>query len=246
MPKIAGLLFDKDGTILDFYKTWVPINRKMALEAAGGDPELARTLLKSGGHDPDSNIIAPGTVLGAGGVEAIADCFAATLKNRARADLAAIVARHFGQGGAEHAVIIEGAYEHLKTLTARGYRLGLATNDTMEGLRGSLGKYDGLFDLFEFHVACDSGYGAKPAPGMGRAFAEYVGLAPSRCAMIGDTSHDLEMARLAGFGLRIGVLTGPYLRPELEPHADHVIDSVCDLAGLLETLDSDTGPISSR
>lgn len=237
MARIEGLLFDKDGTILDFYKTWVPINRAIAFEAAGGDHALARELLRSGGQDPDTDVIAPGTVLGAGSVEAIADCLAACLRDRARADLTEIITRNFRLGGARHAVLIDGVIEHVKALGRHGYRLGIATNDTIDGLHASLGKHGGLIELFGFHAGCDSGYGYKPSPGMGLAFAEAMGLAPAACAMIGDTSHDLEMARGAGFGLKVGVLTGPNFRHDLEPHADHVIDSVCDLAALLERID---------
>jgi phosphoglycolate phosphatase len=234
MSKIAGLLFDKDGTIIDFYKTWVPINRDMALEAAGGDLELARQLLRAGGHDPDTDIIAPSAALAASSVEAIADCFALTLKHRAPADLLAIITRNFRDGGAKYAVLIDGVAERVKALAARGYRLGIATNDTLDGMHASLGRHADLMGLFKFHAGSDSGYGSKPLPGMGIAFAEAMGLAPASCAMIGDTLHDLEMARLAGFGLRVGVLTGSSFREHLAPHADFVIDSVCDLPDLLD------------
>ena len=52
MSAIRAILFDKDGTIIDYWKTWVPINREVALFAAGGDPLLADELLCAGGHDP--------------------------------------------------------------------------------------------------------------------------------------------------------------------------------------------------
>jgi phosphoglycolate phosphatase len=226
---IKGLLFDKDGTILDFYKTWIPINRAMATDAARGDPQLAAKLLRAGGHDPETDIVASGTVLSAAGVVGIATCFAQILEDRTQSDLEDLVARNFREGGAKYATLIEGAVDEIARLSTRGYHVGLATNDTMEGLHASLRRFDPLIDSFKFLVACDSGYGAKPEPGMGLAFAEAMGLEPSSCAMIGDSIHDLEMGRRAGFGLRIGVLTGPSRRDDLEPHADMVIDSILDL-----------------
>ena len=39
---IRGVLFDKDGTIIDYWRTWVPINREVALYAAGGNADARR------------------------------------------------------------------------------------------------------------------------------------------------------------------------------------------------------------
>ena len=233
MSRITGLLFDKDGTILDFYKTWIPINRDMAIDAAGGDAILAAELLRAGGHDPDTNIVAPGAVLSAAGVIGIAKCFADALGERAPPDLVEIVSRNFRDGGGKYATLIEGASGEIARFGALGYRLGLATNDTVAGLHASMGRCGDLVRHFEFLVGCDSGNGAKPEPGMGLAFAAATGLHPSSCAIIGDSIHDLEMGTRAGFGLRVGVLTGPSLREDLEPHADVVIDSILELADVL-------------
>ncbi|MFN0217634.1 MAG: HAD family hydrolase [Hyphomicrobium sp.] len=233
MAEIKGLLFDKDGTVLDFYKTWGPINRDMAFEAAEGDAQLAAEILRAGGHDPETNIVASGGALAAASVEGIVDCFAKTLNGRGTQDLHALVAKHFREGGAKYATLIDGAVDHITALGEAGYRLGIATNDTVDGLHASFGRFEGLLDLFAFTVASDSGHGSKPAPGMGLAFAEAMSLEPAACAIIGDSKHDLEMGRIAGFGLRVGVLTGPALRADLMPHADIVIDSVRDLARAL-------------
>lgn len=234
MSRITGLLFDKDGTILDFFKTWIPINRAMATDAAGGDAALAATLLRAGGHDPDTDIVASGAVLSAAGAQGITACFAEALGDRAPPDLLHIITRNFRDGGAKYATLIDGAVDELERLQELGYRLGLATNDTIAGIHASLGRFDDLVDRFEFLVGCDSGHGAKPEPGMGLAFAAATGLDPSCCAIIGDSVHDLEMGRRAGFGLRVGVLTGPTLREDLMPHADIVIGSVLELTQALE------------
>lgn len=233
MSDIRGILFDKDGTLLDFYGTWIPINREIAREAAGGDEALARTLLRTGGQDPDTDLLAYGALLAGAGVEAIADCFASVLKDKTPANLPAIVARHFREGGAKYATLISGVADVLSALKSKNYRMGVATNDTLDGLAASLGKHDGLLDYFEFHYCCDSGFGAKPEPGMGLAFAEHTGLDPISCAIIGDTMHDLEMGHRAGFGLKIGVLTGPARREDLARHADIVLPSVREIESAL-------------
>ena len=76
-PDITCLLFDKDGTILDFYKTWIPINRDMASDAAGGDSDLMNQLLRAGGHDPETDVIAPGSALAGASMHGIAGAWGA-------------------------------------------------------------------------------------------------------------------------------------------------------------------------
>ena len=49
MARIKGILFDKDGTLVDFRATWLPRYRGAAAELAatvGGGPGLARALLE--------------------------------------------------------------------------------------------------------------------------------------------------------------------------------------------------------
>lgn len=226
---ISCLLFDKDGTIVEFYRTWIPINRNIAYEAAGGDNDLMRQLLRDGGHDPDTDVIAPGSALAGASIGGIVECFTRTMGSRTPPHLADIIERCFADGGSKYASLIEGAVESVEALGRQGFRLGIATNDTIAGLHASLARCGDILRHFEFYVGCDSGFGSKPEPGMGLAFAKSMAVEPAACAMIGDNLHDLEMARRAGFGLRIGVLTGPSGRPDLEPYADVVLDSICDL-----------------
>jgi phosphoglycolate phosphatase len=230
---IRGVLFDKDGTILDYWATWVPINRRAALWAAGGNESLAAELLRLGGHDPETDRVAPGTPLAAGDFTDIAQAFAAHPDVGAAAELAAGIERIFREGGAAHSVLIDGARETLIELKRRGLRLGLATNDSEGGLEASLLQHH-VLDLFDFRAGCDSGFGAKPDPRMVRAFCRDVGCALGEVAVVGDAVHDLAMGRAAGAGLTIGVLSGTSARADLEAHADLIVGSVTDLPALAE------------
>jgi phosphoglycolate phosphatase len=60
------------------------------------------------------------------------------------------------------------------------------------------------------------------------AFAQFVNVAPSDIAVVGDSEHDLVAARAAG-AVAVGVLSGPVPRERLEPHADALIPSIADL-----------------
>jgi phosphoglycolate phosphatase len=228
---IRGILLDKDGTIIDYWRTWVPVNRDAALYAARGDPALAAELLRLGGHDPETDRITPGAPLAAGDFMDIALAFAAHPYVAPAAELAAGIERIFVRGGAQRSELIEGAEAALIELHKRGFRLGIATNDSHAGTEASLAPH-GLLPQFDFLAGADSGYGAKPGPGMALAFCAALGLAPPEVAVVGDAVHDLAMGRAAGVGLTVGVLSGTSGREDLVGLADTVIESIADLPAL--------------
>lgn len=228
---IRGILFDKDGTIVDYWRTWLPINQEVALSAAGGDRQLADELLILGGQDPQTGRVQPGSALAAGGIGDIAAAFAAHPDLRPPDDFEARIDRIFASGGARHSVLVDGARATLVALRERGFRIGLATNDSAAGLEASLARHE-ILPLLDFTVACDSGHGAKPGAGMVLAFCKAVGLAPADIAVVGDAVHDLAMGRAAGAGLTVGVLSGTSARADLEDAADLILDSMNDLLGL--------------
>jgi len=232
---IRGILFDKDGTIIDYWRTWVPINREAALFAARGDKAVADHLLRLGGHDPATDRITPGTALAVGDYNDIAQAFAAHPGVAAASELAAGIERIFQRGGAQHSALIPGVRETVQELKRRGFRLGLATNDSIGGLKASLAPHR-ILDFFDFATGCDSGHGAKPGPGMALAFCEAVGIAPQEAAMVGDAVHDLAMGRAAGVGLNVGVLSGTSGREDLEDFADLILDSINDMPARAEFL----------
>lgn len=127
--------------------------------------------------------------------------------------------------------------EILRDLAARGLHLGIATNDAESSARAQAEAL-GLSGMMEYIAGYDSGYGGKPDPGMVAAFGRHHGIEPGEVAMVGDSVHDLIAARAAG-AVAVAVLTGPLrdaARPDIEPHADHVIASIADLAAWLDGL----------
>ena len=59
---IRGLLFDKDGTLLDFDANWRELVNEVLDELAPDDPALRRVLADVAGMDPDSGRFRPGSV----------------------------------------------------------------------------------------------------------------------------------------------------------------------------------------
>jgi phosphoglycolate phosphatase len=230
---IDGILFDKDGTLIDFRATWVPAYQGVARELAEriGRPELAAELLRRVGYDPAADAFADDSLL----LWATNPMIAARWRGEpelSRLDVLEVVERHF-HDLVRYPPRAVGDLEALCTrLLARGLRLGLATMDSTRSAEATAALL-GIRAQLLFVAGSDAGHGVKPAPDMVHAFCAAAGLDPSRVAMVGDTPADLEMGRNAGCGLVVGVLTGGAPARRLAPLADHVIASVMELEPLL-------------
>ena len=102
---------------------------------------------------------------------------------------------HFLAGEAE-APLFGGVREMLEDLRGRGRRLAVATGKARRGLDRVL-EQTGLKPWFEATRCADEGF-AKPHPGMLLMLLEMTGVEPGRAVMVGDTTHDLELASNAG------------------------------------------------
>jgi len=92
--------------------------------------------------------------------------------------------------------LFPGAAELLEELDASGYLLAVATGKTRAGLNRVLAK-NGLATRFHATRCADEGF-PKPHPDMLLHLMERLAVAPGETLMIGDTTHDLELARNAG------------------------------------------------
>ena len=232
---IKGLLFDKDGTLLDYAATWMRANRAAALAAADGDRALSERLLIAGGLDLEQDRVGANTVLAASPATEIAAVWLQHLPGWDLNGLTDLLDRVFEEEGWAQAMPVTELAPFFDRLKRRGFKLGVATNDSRRGVEATLSRFD-VLDLLDFVAGYDSGHGFKPDPGMVHGFCTRTGLQPSEVAVIGDNPHDLEMGRRAGVGLAVGVLTGTGNRTDLSARADHVLDSIRDLEALLDRL----------
>lgn len=128
----------------------------------------------------------------------------------------------------EHeAPLFEGIAALLAELRSRGRRLAVATGKSRHGLDRAL-QASGLAAHFEASRCADEGF-AKPHPGMLLALLEATGVEPGRALMIGDTTHDLELAANAGVDA-VGVTYGAHEAGLLRDRpARHLAASVQEL-----------------
>lgn len=226
---IRGVLFDKDGTLLDFDRTWPTAYRTVAAELAvdAGDPDLADRLLRAGGYDA-AGALDPASVLACGTTAEIVTFWAAQPGLAHLKDVAARIDRRFLDFARHAAPLVDDLGAIFSRLRARDLALGVATNDTTAAAHEWL-AYLGVDHLLDFVSGADSGYGAKPDPAVIRGFCAATNLRPAEVAVVGDAVTDVELARAGGAGLAVSVLTGVTPRARLEAHADRVIDSIAKL-----------------
>lgn len=223
--EINGILFDKDGTLLDFHATWMPAYRNAAAALADGDNELARWMLSAAGCDDAAGTVAPGSLLASGTIKEIAEAWRPFLRPQRIDDLTGHLVDVFARETERHSTSVTNLAPLFQRLKARGLALGVVTNDGEGGARRALAAMD-IASRLDFVAGFDSGHGEKPGPGMVLAFAGAVGLRPENVAVVGDELRDLEMGRRAGAGLLVAVLTGTGVRTELTAMSDHVLDNV--------------------
>jgi len=229
---IRAILFDKDGTLVDFQRTWGPAVDEVMRNLAGGDRATYARLAAASGFVaaeqrflPDSPLIGePTHVYGA--------LWAEVLGRPADAAFFANIDRLMRDATTLHLAAIGNPAEQLAELASRGCRLGMITNDAETNARAHARRL-GLDGILAFIVGYDSGYGAKPEPGPVLAFAQAVGVVPAEIAVVGDTVLDLAAAHAAG-AVAVGVLTGPASAESLAPYADKLLASYADLAAWLD------------
>lgn len=111
--------------------------------------------------------------------------------------------------------LFDGVLELLDELKARQHWLAVATGKSRRGLDEAL-QTSALKGMFNGSRTADETAG-KPHPLMLQELMREFGVAPERVLMVGDTTHDLQMALNAGCP-SVGVSYGAH-----EPHAFHVL-----------------------
>ena len=232
---LAGILFDKDGTLVDFDATWGRATHAVMADMSRSDSAVYAKLAASMHFLAEERRFLPTSPMIAGSTSDYVHLWAEALGRACDQALFDELDRRFSIEALENLMALGDPVALFALLRQRGLRLGIATNDAEASARAQANKL-GLSPFLDFVAGYDSGHGGKPDPGMVQAFARCLGAEPQRIALVGDAIHDLEAARAAG-ALAVAVLSGPASRAVLAPHADHVIDSIADLPAWLDRLE---------
>ncbi|MEL4181384.1 HAD family hydrolase [Roseateles sp. PN1] len=203
------IAFDWDGTLFD---STALITR--SIQAAAVDV-----------GEPRPSDEAASYVIGMGLAEALAHAVPGLARER-YPELGQRYRHHYF--AAQHEVVLfQGTLEMLAALKARHHWLTVATGKSRRGLDEALHAVE-LKGMFDGSRTADETAG-KPDPTMLLELMREFGVEPERTLMIGDTTHDLQMALNAG-AASVGVSYGAH---DYETFADlnprHVAHSVPDL-----------------
>jgi phosphoglycolate phosphatase len=133
----------------------------------------------------------------------------------------------------QHEILMfDGALAMLSALKQRNHLLAVATGKSRRGLDEALQSVQ-LKGLFDATRTADE-TASKPDPRMLLELMAEFGVAPERTLMVGDTTHDLQLAANAG-AASIGVSYGAHDPVEFEVHAPlAVVHSVAELHAWLD------------
>jgi phosphoglycolate phosphatase len=229
------IMFDKDGTLVDFHLLWGARTRQSVtalVQEIGGDDALGQSLMRALGYDTAANkVIADGPL-------------AVTSMAKIYTIAASVLFQHgFGWHEAERLIATyftprmsalptaeliqpRGDVGHLfRRLHQRGVHIVVITSDERAGTETALSLL-GAADYVTALISGDGDLPEKPAPDAIHYLAATLGLDPGRMIMVGDTVNDMLFAANGGVAGCIGVLDGAGNNDDLARHADVVVESL--------------------
>jgi len=205
-----AVLFDLDGTLVDSLPD-IATALNHALVDHGlpkAPPELVRTWIGGGARVLIERAVGPDLV------DPVLERFRA----------------HYAAAPVVDTIVYEGLAPVLDALAAAGLALAVLTNKPH---RLAVPICERLLGAWPFVAIAGArpGEPLKPDPAGALALAAQLGVAPARCALVGDAGTDIATARAAGM-LAVGVSWGYRPRDELlAAGADWIADSPSQLLG---------------
>ncbi len=226
------VIFDKDGTLIDFHAMWGGWMFDLAdkLDAASGRA-VRDHLFHIYGYDSGGTRTRPDGLLGYTPMAVLRSLAGQALQEAGcsieQVEPALQTAWHLpdpvrlAHPLADLRVLFE-------TLHGMDAFVAIATGDDRAPTKATLATF-GITELVDDMACGDDGIPTKPAPDAVLALCGRLGVQPKRAVMVGDTVADLQMGRAARAGLVLGVTSGVSSEAHLAPYADHILGSIADL-----------------
>ena len=230
--KPQAIIFDKDGTLIDFDAMWGSWTLQLAdrLHSSIG-LDIRQALCACYGYDPVRHKILPDGSLTCTPMWRLRELMVGVLSSSglSATEASGAVANVWH---VPDPVTLAKPFTDLQKLFLNIHKLeikiAIATADDRQPTHEMLQAF-GLQDLITTMVCADDGIQAKPAPDMVTTLCQRMSIDPCHVIVIGDTVADLQMARSAEAGYAIGVLSGVGSLANLTPLADLLIDTIDSL-----------------
>ena len=207
---IAAVVFDMDGVLIDSEQLWDEVREQLARERGGRWNERAQADMMGMSstewsrymHDVIGLAEPPG-------------------------EINAEVVRRLLARYRESLPLMPGAVEAVERLAAR-WLLGLASSSNREVIDTVL-ELAGIAHYFRATVSSEEVEHGKPAPDVYLEAARRLGVDPTSCAAVEDSTNGIRSARAAG--MRVIAIPNPHYPPsdDVLAHADVVLHSLDEL-----------------
>ena len=237
--KVKAIIFDKDGTLIDFDAFWVSLSRAAlgeVLVKRNQPMEMLEEMLTAFGvHDGVTDV---NGVLCKGTYEEMArivyDILVKHGETAAFEEIYPMVIESYNSNFVNGEVKancadIRGCLEELKR---RGMQLSIVTTDNRVLTLLCLEKL-GIGDLFDEIYADDGRFTPKPCPDSAFDLMNRNGLTANDVVMVGDTMTDVRFARNAGIRV-VGMAKSKQNEDILKGQADVLIRDVADMLNIVE------------
>jgi HAD superfamily hydrolase (TIGR01509 family) len=207
-----AVIFDLDGVLVDSERIWDEVRRAVVAEHGGTWRDEA-TRAQQGMSTPEW-------------ARYLVEELGARLSPP---EIATLVVKRMAARYAEEPPLIPGAVEVVRQVSAR-WPVAIASSSPVILIKGFL-DVTGL--PVGAAVSSEQVGAGKPAPDVYLRAAELLGVAPSKCAAVEDTTNGLRSALAAG--MAVYAVPNPHFPPDPEvlKQATAVVEKITDLPGAL-------------
>ena len=233
-----GIIFDKDGTLLDFDAFWVKVSVaaiREFLNEMGAEPvDVSEILTAFGirdGRTDTNGVLCKGTYEQMGQI-----VYDILMKHGISVPQDVVTCRVESayQQNAEAGEVRPTCPDLVEVLTglkSKGLKLAIVTTDQPHITNQCLEKL-GIGRLFDRVYTDDGQTPTKPNPHCAWDFCREFGLNREQVVMVGDTLTDMSFAKNAGI-MGVGLAADDRAKAELLPYADTVISALSHLVEVL-------------
>lgn len=241
--KAQAIIFDKDGTLIDFdamWGGWVVFLAEQLRQVSGLEVRSA-LCLAMGYDDENKKVLAHGKLA----ATPMSQLYELTVEVMHSLGQTMEDAKRTVEKGwcIPDPVLLAKPFTDTRALFSqlheKNIKIAIATTDDRAPTQAMIEAFD-IEEYISSMVCADDGIKAKPFPDMVLTLCERMKVEPSKVMVIGDTTADLKMARSAGAGLVVGVLSGVSNARDLVSYADILIESVDELHAYAQQVVEDT------